>query len=188
MTSVLPSGLSFVPDFITKDQHDSLLKYINEQKWDTSISRRVQHYGYQYPYQVKVSDKRQLIPTTAIPELFKAILQPLLLTAGYIKEHFPDQAIVNEYTPGQGIYAHTDNSAVFAETVISLTLGSGCTMIFRKDEQEVNIYLPPRSLVVLTGEARYKWTHEIKRVKTDMLNDKKIPRNTRVSITLRNTL
>jgi alkylated DNA repair dioxygenase AlkB len=74
--------------------------------------------------------------------------------------------------------------------VISLTLGSGCTMIFRKDEQEVNVYLTPCSIVVLTGESRYKWTHEIKRVKTDIDTEtnNKIKRNTRVSLTLRVTL
>ena len=41
------------------------------------------------------------------------------------------QLIVNEYTPGQGISAHTD-AKIFGDNIITLSLGSHCGFVFTK--------------------------------------------------------
>ena len=53
---------------------------------------------------------------------------------------------------------------------------------------KVSIWLPPRSIVVLTGEARYVWKHSIaKRVQDQVINESKPrPRERRISLTFRN--
>merc|ERR1740139_1155511 len=38
---------------------------------------------------------------------------------------------------------------------------SNIVINFRKDEKEMKILLEPRSLLLITGEARYEWSHGI---------------------------
>ena len=85
-----------------------------------------------------------------------------LVDVGYFAE-LPEQVIINEYLPGQGIAAHIDCVPCFGSAIASLTLGSGCTMDFTHPTtlEKVSLYLEPRSLVVLTGTARYDWRHGI---------------------------
>jgi alkylated DNA repair protein alkB family protein 8 len=51
-----------------------------------------------------------------------------------------------------------------------------------------NIYLPNRSLLILSGDARYKWLHGIRPRKSDKVNGLLIPRQRRVSFTFRHVL
>ncbi|KAF8592284.1 hypothetical protein K439DRAFT_1626304 [Ramaria rubella] len=82
------------------------------------------------------------------------------------------QAILNHYNPGEGITSHVDLLTRFADGIIGVSLGSGTVMTFQKvlqegalhepeEEDRYDIYLPERSILVLTGDARYKWTHGI---------------------------
>ena len=58
-------GLTIIEDFISEEEEKNLLKYINKQAWLNSLSRRVQHYGYEYDYK-----SPQLKPALPIPEIF----------------------------------------------------------------------------------------------------------------------
>jgi len=48
----------------------------------------------------------------------------------FFKKDF-NQIIVNKYLPGQGIGPHTDHVKFFGDIIISLSLESGCEMIFK---------------------------------------------------------
>ena len=100
----------------------------------------------------------------------------------------PDQLIVNEYQPGQGISPHIDCVPCFEETIFSLSLGSGCTMDFThtKTSEKTALFLEPRSLLILRGEARYNWKHAIAPRTTDLYRDHLLPRGRRISPTFRN--
>jgi alkylated DNA repair protein alkB homolog 8 len=50
------------------------------------------------------------------------------------------------------------------------------------------VYLPPRSLLILTGESRYNWSHGISPRKFDKLNGDLVPRGRRVSFTFRHVV
>jgi alkylated DNA repair dioxygenase AlkB len=102
----------------------------------------------------------------------------------------PDQIIVNEYQPGQGISAHIDCVPCFADTIASLSLGSSCVMDFThsKTGDKSSLLLEPRSLLVLTGDARYVWQHAIAGRKTDRHNGQIIQRARRVSLTFRKVI
>jgi alkylated DNA repair protein alkB family protein 8 len=59
-------------------------------------------------------------------------------------------------------------------------------MHFRDPENKTtDLYLEPRSLVLMTGEARYNWLHSIASRKIDRLDGLLKFRHRRVSLTFR---
>ena len=97
-------GLRYVPDFVTVEQHGTLLREIDSHAWMTDLKRRVQHYGYRYDYRSRSVDYSMRIGE--LPRWATEIGRRLLAEE-YITE-LPDQLIVNEYEPGQGISNHID--------------------------------------------------------------------------------
>src|SRR4051812_43235791 len=54
-------GLTYIPNFITKAEHEYLLKQIDAQPWLDELKRRVQHYGYKYDYKSHKIDQSMKI-------------------------------------------------------------------------------------------------------------------------------
>jgi alkylated DNA repair dioxygenase AlkB len=73
------------------------------------------------------------------------------------------QALLIRYDPGAGIGWHRDRP-VF-EHVIGVSLGAPATLRFRRRHADgfdrASVFLPPRSVYHLTGEARHDWEHSI---------------------------
>ena len=176
-------GLSYVPEFITVDEERALLEAIDQSPWLTDLKRRVQHYGYKYDYKARAVTNDAYLGE--LPEWIEPIGRRLHDQT--IFQTSPDQAIVNEYEPGQGISAHVDCVPCFGGTIASLTLGSGAMMQFQNthDGHKEGLYLQERSLIVLSGAARYEWTHAIPGRKSDVVNGFKVERSRRVSLTFR---
>lgn len=177
-------GLRYVPNFISEEEHDTLLAVIDAQPWLTDLKRRVQHYGYKYDYKA-----RNILPDSYLGELPQWLgdLQERLFMEGIFKQK-PDQAIINEYLPGQGISAHIDCVPCFDDVIASLSLGSNAIMQLSKAEQKHDVFLEKRSLIVLSGEARYKWQHAIPARKSDIVNGLRLERQRRVSVTFRKVI
>ena len=175
--------LSYIPDYITAEQEEILLTTICAQAWSSELKRRVQHYGYKYDYKARTVN--QNIYLGNLPDWLTPTAQRVH-TEGYFKRD-PDQVIVNEYEPGQGISAHTDVTSAFGDTIASLSLGSGCVMQFSNPNSGVkhDIYLEQRSLIVMSDDARYKWKHAIPARKSDLVNGVKYARSRRISLTFR---
>lgn len=115
------------------------------------------------------------------------------------------QAILNLYRPGEGITAHVDLLNRFDDGIIGVSLWSGCVMSFEKVAEDGtslseasamrdrwHVYLPERSILVLSRDARYKWTHGIPGRTHDLVEKEDeadgrcvIARGTRLSITFR---
>lgn len=147
------SGLYIYSDIIGVEREEQTLAYIDAQPWSTELSRRTQHYGYQYNYTSRNLKEQEAPPLSG----------PLLELAQWLSENnlmTPQQLIVNEYTRNQGIAAHIDKD-VFGDTVIGFSLGADCIMVFTRGHERVEVFLPRRSLMVMTGDARYQWKHEI---------------------------
>lgn len=180
------AGLSYIPDFIDAQTESSLLQTIDAQPWITELKRRVQHYGYRYDYKARsVTPESRL---GLLPEWLSTYCDRLR-TDGYFPQ-MPDQVIVNEYQSGQGIAPHIDCVPCFTETIASLSLGSPCVMEFTHTEtqQKIPALLEPRSLVVLSGDARYHWRHAIPHRKTDQHNGSTFQRGRRLSLTFRKVI
>jgi alkylated DNA repair dioxygenase AlkB len=179
-------GLMYIPEYITKEEHSSYWQSVNDETWLGDLKRRVQHYGYKYDYKARFIDYSMKIGE--LPEWVCGLAKNLNL-AGYMPA-VPDQLIVNEYKPGQGIANHVDCEPCFGDTIISLSLGSTCVMDFLNKEtnEKVEVFLEPRSLVVLKDDARYLWTHGIAGKKADLIRGIKHERKTRISLTFRNVI
>ena len=101
------------------------------------------------------------------------------------QESQPDHVLVNEYNVGEGCLRHVDDLGFWTDWVMGLSLESGCTIIFRNGNKTYPVYLPPRSIYVLTGDVRYQYTHEIEAAKEDIVGGEVIPRGHRTSLTFR---
>lgn len=80
-----------------------------------------------------------------------------LLTSEQLRAVQLDQLTVNRYPAGVGLSPHVDAHSAFTGAVLSLSLGSSAVMEFRRGDARKCLFLPPRSLVVMTGECRYAW-------------------------------
>ena len=174
-------GLLYIPGYISPTRHDELLREIDAQPWRGDLARRTQHYGYVYDYRAKKVDAAAFVG--ALPPWLQPIADQLHLDQ--LIDHAPDQAIINEYEPGQGIASHVDCVPCFGNAVISLSLGSAVVMDFKRQERHIPVLLEPCGLVVLRQQARYEWTHGIAKRRSDTYNGQRIERGRRISITFR---
>ena len=103
--------------------------------------------------------------------------------------YVPDQLVANEYPSGTGIFPHVD-APFFDDTVVSVSLGSSCVMLFTESDsgRVEEMFLEPRSALVIAGDARDKWKHSIPPRPQDTRMDQIIWRGTRVSLTFRKML
>lgn len=180
------AGLHYISEYISQQEEVELIHAIDVQPWITEMKRLVQHYGWRYDYKA-----RNVTPESRLGRLPEWLMPycDQLRADGFFHQ-LPDQVIVNEYQPGQGIAPHIDCVPCFTDTIASLSLDSSCIMEFTNVEtqQKISILLEPRSLVVLTGDARYRWQHAIPHRKTDRHHGDIFPRGRRLSLTFRKVI
>ena len=108
----------------------------------------------------------------------------------------PRQAILNLYRPGQGISPHVDLPSRYADGILAISLLSSTVYDFRRasspptDPPHYSLRVGPRDVVVLSGAARWEWSHGIAPRTEDVVADEEgepmvLRRGTRMSITLR---
>ncbi|XP_021647797.2 alkylated DNA repair protein ALKBH8 homolog isoform X2 [Hevea brasiliensis] len=204
-------GLYLWHDFINAKEEQELLTAVDDRPWNNLSKRRVQHYGYEFCYETRnVNTKEQL---GELPSFVSSILERIssLPDLGDSASLVLDQLTVNEYPRGVGLSPHIDTHSAFEGLIFSLSLAGPCIMEFRRyldgswlpktassNDMKVKnlengsnlirraIHLPPRSMLLLSGEARYAWHHYIPHHKIDMVNDNVIRRGSRrVSFTFR---
>lgn len=158
-------GLVYRPEFMSGDEEAVVVREIERSEWMEELQRRVQHYGWRYDYRERtVRDSMRL---GSLPGWAKPIAERLVRD-GLLPE-MPDQLIVNEYRGNQGIAAHTDHDR-FDDGIAMISLLEDWQMVFRRPEDKTRkhpVLLERRSVAVMTGEARYAWTHEIPKRKSE---------------------
>jgi alkylated DNA repair dioxygenase AlkB len=147
--------------------------------WLLTVDHRVQIYGYNYSHAKRAAFRIGDLPSWATD------LGVRLCRDGLLSK-VPDQMVANDYPPGTGIFAHVDQ-AVFGDVVASVSLGSSCAMRFSHPESARSEELLPesRSVLVLSGDARWAWHHEIPARAVDIWQNGERPRSRRVSLTFR---
>lgn len=145
----------------------------------------VQHYGYKYDYKTyNINVKFEPMPEFL--NLLKLLLTDICIQLNIINNDFEfNQCIVNNYLPGQGISKHIDVKK-YCDVIGCFTLGSGATMTFKNKNEEEYLYVRPYSLYIMSGYARYIWSHEMDEKKYDIVDNTKIKRERRISVTFRN--
>ena len=185
MNSSNIKGLTLIKNFITSKEEGLLLENIYNNKWDTTIKRRVQHYGIKFEY------KYRKIESSSIIEEFPIWLNNIiekLKEINILSNFNPNQCTINEYIPGIGIAPHIDTPSCFGDCIVSLSLESSIIMYFQNkilNNDRISLLLPNNSLLILKDDARYCYSHGITARKTDLLKNQIVKRNKRVSITFR---
>ncbi|KAG1873624.1 hypothetical protein DFJ58DRAFT_713402 [Suillus subalutaceus] len=103
------------------------------------------------------------------------------------------QAILNLYHPGEGISPHVDLLKRFDDGIIGCEEEELFGMAVPLDRNHWDLYLEERSVLVLSEDARYDWTHGINGKLRDFVDGgvdgqeepEWIERGTRLSITFR---
>ncbi|CAA6669498.1 unnamed protein product [Spirodela intermedia] len=198
-------GVYLVKDFVTAEEEKAL---------EALAKRRVQHYGHAFLYETRNVDTKQFLGE--LPSFLSNVLEKIASFPGLDDERQAiDQLTVNEYSPGVGLSPHIDTHSAFDGPIFSLSLAGSCIMEFRKysqgsrqpqpaaitnteeENQSENpahssgsirkaIFLPPRSMLVMSGEGRYAWHHYIPHHKVDIVRGNAVRRGRRrVSFTFR---
>ena len=184
-------GLIYIPGFLSPREQANMLGAIDREPWRNDLQRAVQHYGWKYEYTKRTVTRDMQIgplpewvmPTAArIGELENGSSgEPLFPTT-------PEQVIVNQYRPGEGISWHTD-AASFGPVIATLSLGDRWHMVMRPGYNGTpeQLMLGKGSLLIFSGEARTKWAHCIdRRVRAEQSpGEKPRLRRRRVSVTFR---
>jgi alkylated DNA repair dioxygenase AlkB len=145
----------------------------------------------------------EIITAPPIPPEFASLLELFSTQGIYPASHPPGYCIVNEYLSSHGISAHVENYT-FGEPVCSLTLHDGDHLRFhelsapndgsvrsgkaaraQRTGRKVDVWLAPRSLAVMRGDARMVWQHEVVRGKRGRVASRPGEEWRRTSLTFR---
>jgi alkylated DNA repair dioxygenase AlkB len=165
-----PEGLVYEDDVIPGDLSERLGEWLaTVEGWERvggASSRRVLQFGsvYRYSHIATRGDKNRKAADRTAPPFPDILLELVQLIKARTAGAEPDQCIINEYLPGQGIAAHTDSPHYFGETIWCFSIGGGVEMEFTPSEPSHGAspyyqYVEPNSLYIMNGEARYEWLH-----------------------------
>ena len=183
---LLESGVTYAAAFLTGSECEDLLSQIDARPWMNDLKRRVQHFGWRYDYSSRVVTEE--MKTEPLPGFILKIARELNVRGWFAS--IPDQVIVNEYEPGQGIAPHIDRDC-FGPSVATLSLGDWWPMQFTPlgrsavATESEEIFLDVGSMLILQGDARTRWMHGIVKRRTDGQGRSRRQRMRRVSVTFR---
>ena len=180
-------GLKYIEGFLSPDDQAYCVKRVDAaaNEWRNDLKRRVQHYGWRYDYKARAITPDMHIG--ALPDWLARLAQRLYDETGLF-DKVPEQVIVNEYLPGQGIAMHTDHRG-FGPTVCTISLLDDWEMDFAENwKDKTPALLQSGSCVLLTDSARSLWQHGIAPRKTDTLLGGQRNRKRRLSLTFRTVL
>ena len=124
----------------------------NDGAWLADLSRRVQQYGWRYDYSARaVTADMRIGP---LPDWLQTLAERLYEAGCF--DRAPEQVIINEYEPGQGIAMHADHLG-FGPAVAMVSLGDDWEMDFSRSgegKRTASLLLERESALALTGEAR----------------------------------
>jgi alkylated DNA repair dioxygenase AlkB len=173
-------GFLLKENYITPAEEFELLLHIDTGPWQNDYRRRIQQYGLGY------GAERGGTPVWVrdFPDWLARLGERVACDAGF--DRSPENCVINEYIPPQGIAPHKDYPA-FGPTIACVSLGSDVLLdlIHSERSERVSIHVPARSFWVMTDEARSDWQHGIAPRLTDLIRGERRKRAGRVSITFR---
>lgn len=177
--SRFPSGFSYYPDFIAREEEQELYQVVSGISLHTfnfrgyEAKRKVMSFGYDYNF-----ENRSISPGEKIPGVFDFLLRKVATHLHLNKEAFAE-VLTTEYPAGSVINWHRD--APPFGLIAGISLMSDCMFKLRPYDKAkqgkgsiVSMPIQRRSLYIIRDEARHDWEHSIAPVK-----------QTRYSITLR---
>lgn len=159
----MPPGLKLASEILTVQEEAALIALIEEaglaySAYDPGNSRSSTSFGWKYDF---AGDT--FVPCAPMPQGFRRIAETAAAFAGVEAGDFAE-CLLNRYEAGAVIQPHFDKPCW--ERVVGVSLGSAAVMEFRKEEDgggyvHERVMLPPRSIYLLAGDARFRWQHSL---------------------------
>jgi alkylated DNA repair dioxygenase AlkB len=166
----LPSGLVYRPDFITPEEEELLIAFIESNglrhasggpEGEYEAKRRYAHFGWGYDHK-----RERVKPGPPLPKFLQRFAHRIEKWRGFPKGSVVE-ALVNEYAPGTALGFHRDNEKF--EHIVGISLGGWARMKFRplkragkRSAAEVfSAEMEPRSAYVMQEEIRWDWQHAV---------------------------
>ncbi|KAE9414975.1 hypothetical protein Angca_002874, partial [Angiostrongylus cantonensis] len=157
-------GIMIVPDFLSESEENILLEMIDGVDWMLSQSgRRKQDYGPKVNFKHK---KVKFDSFVGMPEYADFLLEKMQsISAEKLGNYIPFEMCNLEYDQSKksAIEMHFDDMWIWGNRLISINLLSGSVMTLANEEtqQLCYIWMPHRSLICLSNDARYVWKHAV---------------------------
>ncbi|KAL1961348.1 hypothetical protein VTO42DRAFT_76 [Malbranchea cinnamomea] len=177
----LPESAYYIPDFITPEEEERLLRKINSApvpRWTQLSRRRLQTWP-------SALTKTNTLLAAPLPEWLVSPIIPRfdrLRIFSSSPHKAPNHVLINEYMPGEGIMPHEDGAA-YHPIVATVSLGAPIVLDIydkRKEDNESStatrepryrILQEPRSLLVTTEKMYTDYLHGIaEKLKDENLN------------------
>lgn len=169
-------GLRLIENFISDDLHKRFIVQMNKGSPEVNNG----HYdGYEFE-DSEAFDKvfyeltKDIFSKLKSLSFFSTEKKPLKLACtlvGYKKDGFITQ--------------HVDSPLLSGGTVIVISFNSPVVVNFysqkKAEQQQYKIFIPPKSMYAISGEARYDWSHAILKDE-DTYNSEKFERGTRYAV------
>ena len=183
-------GLFIFENFITEEEERQILVELdrcqnNDVPW-TPANFNGPHFGKRWGVHCDLRNRKVSAPEHPLPDFFEKILLPRLRRLRPMANIRPNEANAIDYRRKLGHYlsSHVDDRQLSKEPIANLSLAGDCYMTFGNEALHrntlaatVRVWLPRRCLQVLTGKARYDFSHGIQN--QDLHSDR------RVSVTMR---
>jgi alkylated DNA repair dioxygenase AlkB len=167
--AALPPGLSYESAFLSVDEETRLVDAVRNLSLAPAdyrgftARRRIASFGASYDFSA-----RRLRPAPAMP----AFLWPLRDRVAARLRVAPERvvhALVTEYAIGTPLGWHRDTPEF--EEVAGVSLAGECEMRWRRYPPQpgaamLKLAVAPRSLYLMTGEARWGWQHSVAATRT----------------------
>lgn len=182
-------GLHLFPNFITEDEEKDILAELDgATKSDQFLPWKPgkfngQSSGKRWGVHCNLRDRRVGTAENPLPHFYHKLVLPKLQRVVQLKACMPNEANAIDYRRKKGdwLASHVDDRQLSKEPIANLSLAGDCYMTFKNERNKggepQRVLLPRRTLQVLTGKARYDYSHGIRN--EDLLEDR------RVSVTMR---
>mmetsp|Transcript_25939 Transcript_25939/g.38421 ORF Transcript_25939/g.38421 Transcript_25939/m.38421 type:complete len:334 (+) Transcript_25939:165-1166(+) len=184
-------GLVILEDFISPQEEGELIALLDgKSKMDkflpwTQSRFNGKHFGKRWGVHCSLKDRKVYPEENPLPQTIANIIHRISALR-MMNGCNPNEANAIDYRRVKGDYlkSHVDDRQLSKEHIANLSLAGDCYMTFRLQKQkssdlpqEHKVFLKQRTLQLLTGSARYDYSHGIQN--EDLLSDR------RVSITMR---
>jgi alkylated DNA repair dioxygenase AlkB len=162
-SALAPGGLDYCPEFVTAAEERTLIEHLAQVELEHfqfgayEGKRRVASFGHAYDF------SRQRLEAAAEPPSWLGIYASRVERSPFARNGKIAQVLVTYYRPGAGIGWHRDKKPF--GLIFGLSLGATCPLRFRRKTgsrwERFTLPVEPRSLYVISGDARSSWEHSI---------------------------
>ena len=187
------AGAFISNEFFSQEEEALVMSFSADEnhQWLSEGHRTMLHCRFRYNRESKEVEPSEPTP----PEVIQAIgLRAFSACAKVLPSSLlcPNMWSVARYEPGSGLWSHVDVPQL-GPYVLAGSFGSGAEMVFEPRplpgstlfEKRQKVFLQRRSLLLISGEARDKWKHQIPARDYGTVEKRLIPRDCRVYLVFR---